>query len=704
MNKQWQFCALSCALLCATGTTLAQQSEEDELALSYGDKSSVTIATGSQQPLSRAPAVASVITAEDIKAMGALDLDQALESVPGLHVSKSSTALTPIYGFRGIATNYNPQVLMLVNGIPVNEAFLGNRGQATRAMSLENVARIEVIRGPGSALYGSEAFSGVINIITKTADDIDGTTYGVQAGSFNTRAAWIQHGGELGPFESAFYLRAGRTDGYDSRVEQDVQSSLDAAFGTNASRAPGPLNAFHKSLNAGADLAYDNWRLRLGYTRQSTGMGAGLADNLDPDSRLPESKLNADLTYQAMNWLPNWNLSAAVGYLDVREKPSKSAYRLFPAGVTFPWGTFPEGVIGNPSHSERHAHASVTATYTGLDGHRIRVGSGYRLEDMYQISETKNFDVVIIPGVAPVIVPLPAMTDATGNPDLIFMQPHKRHVSYVFAQDEWRIAQDWTLTAGVRHDRYSDFGNTTNPRVAFVWDAAYNLTVKLLHGRAFRAPSFVEEYAINNPVALGNPALKPETIRTDELAFSWQPQPDVHTNLNLFRYRMRDIIQFAPNSDPTTGKTAQNTGDQNGHGMEFEASWDVSRALRLTGNFSLQHSKDGATGLDAGLMPRHRLYARADWRFAPLWQLGGTVNRVADRTRQPGDARSEIPDYTTVDLNLSREKFVGGWEVRATVKNLLDRNAREPSLAPGNIPFDIPLPGRAFYLQFQHEL
>ncbi len=282
------------------------------------------------------------------------------------------------------------------------------------------------------------------------------------------------------------------------------------------------------------------------------------------------------------------------------------------------------------------------------------------------------------------------------------MQPHKRHLSYVFAQDEWSIAKDWMLTAGVRHDRYSDFGNTTNPRLALVWDAAYNVIVKAMHGRAFRAPSFGEQYNINNPVSIGNPSLNPETIATNELALSWQATSAVQTNLSLFQYRMRDIIQFVANVDPTTGSTARNTGSQTGRGLELEATWDVTRNLRLAGSLSLQRSTDEATGQDAGLAPHKRLFGRADWRIAPSWQFGTTINHVADRKRQSGDARPQIADYTTVDLSLRHEKFAGSWDIRASVLNLFNQDAREPTFAPGNIPFDLPLPGRAFYIQVQH--
>jgi outer membrane receptor for ferrienterochelin and colicins len=686
-----------CAFLTSVwiGAAAAQTTEEEDLALAYGDKSMISIATGSPQPITRAPAVATVITARDIAAMGATDLDQALESVPGLHVSMSSVALNPIYEFRGIATKYNQQVLMLVNGIPITNVLWGERGQIWGGMPLENVGRIEVIRGPGSALYGADAFSGVINIITKTAADINGTEYGLRAGSFNSRDGWAQYGGKLGAFDAAFYLGAGRTDGQKGIMQNDAQSAWDGIFATNASLAPGPINAERKGIDARADLSHEAWRFRAGYQKRDLGMGAGVAGSLDPNSRGHSSRLYLDLSYEKANWAQNLDLSGVVGYYDIKEKPGDPAYTLFPAGAF--GGAFPNGMIGNPGHSERHTHASISAFYTRFEQHRIRIGTGYRMEDMYDIQEAKNFDATF--------TPLPGgLTDVSGNPALVYMIPHRRNVSYAFAQDEWSFAKDWALTAGVRQDRYSDFGATTNPRLALVWDAAYNVVVKAIHGTAFRAPSFAELYAINNPVATGNANLKPETITTDELAFAWQPVARLQNNLNFFRYRMRNIIL------PAT--PYQNTGDQVGRGFEFESTLDVASNVRLTGNFSLQHSIDQASGQDAGMAPHRRLFARAEWRFAPLWQVSTKANYVADRMREPGDTRAKIPDYTLVDLTLRRESFAGNWDMRATVTNLFDRDAKEPTFksvgttVPGN-PItlsDLPLPGRAFYLQFQHKL
>lgn len=703
MTMQWRTSLFSTVLLLAAGHVAAQQSsEEDELALTYGDKSFVSIATGSQQSISRAPSTATVITAGDIEAMGATDLDQALATVPGLHVSVSPIAYNPIYSFRGIHTGYNPQVLMLVNGQPITAIFGGHRSFAWGGMPLENVARIEVIRGPGSALYGADAYSGVINIITKSAAEINGTEYGVRIGSFTTRDAFIQYGGQIGPVQAALYLRAGHTDGQKRIIEKDAQSSLDALFGTRASRAPGPVNLVRDMADARADFAYADWRLRLAYQQRDIGIGAGLAESLDPHGRSPETRFYSDLTYQKLNWAPHWDMSAVLGFYQMKERPGDPAYTLFPAGAF--GGAFPDGVIGNPGHFERHGNLSLSAFYTGFDEHRVRIGAGYRVEDLYATPEYKNFTLIVVPGVGPAFVPLPGLVESSTNPALTYAQPHKRNLKYAFVQDEWSIAQDWTLTAGLRQDSYNDFGTTTNPRLALVWDAAYNVVVKAMHGRAFRAPSFVEQRTLNNPVNTGNPTIHPEQMKMSELALAWQFASGLQSNLSLYRYRMSDVIVLTPNADPSTGKTFRNAGDQTGKGFELEAAWNVDRSLRLSASYSLQHSTDEATGKDVGLAPQQRFFARADWRLAPSWQFGATLNHVADRKREAGDARPGIADYTTLDLTLQHQKLAGNWELRTSVTNLFNADAREPSAAPGNIPFDLPLAGRAFSVQLVHQL
>lgn len=694
----WIHVVATSVLLLPAPRVSAQNSDEEDLALVYGDKSTISIATGSSQSLRRAPAVATVITAEDIAAIGATDLDQVLETVPGLHVARSPVGYEPLYVVRGIYSASNPQILMLQNGVPMTIMFTGSRGVAWAGYPVDHIARIEIIRGPGSALYGADAYSGVINIITKAAADTPGTQLGARTGSFKTRDAWVQHGGKLGEADVAAYLRVGSTGGIREIITADAQTARDARFGTRASLAPGPINTGYDAIDGNFDLAYDKWRLRAGYKlRDDIGTGAGIASALDPVGKVKSERITTDLSWTDSHLARGWSGGLTASFLQYKQR-IPTDLRLFPPGTLFPTGLFPDGMIGHPDTSERQLRFSAFAVYSGFARHNLRFGVGHDDLDMYETVTIKNYVF------NPVGIPVPAGSVADYSIIQPFMLPQRRKVDYLYVQDEWNFTKDWTVTAGVRHDRYSDFGGTTNPRVAVVWDASLDLTAKLLYGRAFRAPSFNEQYGINNPVNRGNPDLQPETISTLELAFTWQANKDAEVNFNVFRYGMRDIISAIPNPPPAPGTTYNNAGSQNGSGAELELVWDADRNLRISGNYSYQHSTDRLTRQDAGYAPHHRLYARADWRVAAGWMLSPQVNHVADRRRIAGDTRPPVPDYTTFDLALrSVNRGRSQWELAALIRNLFNADVREPS-APGTIPNDLPMAPRAFYLQAMYRM
>lgn len=690
--------AFASVLLIQSPASFAQ-TDEDDLALVYGDKATISIATGSQQSLRRAPAIATVITAQDIAAMGATDLDEVLETVPGLHVSHTNSYNTSLYLIRGIFAQNNPQTLMLLNGIPVTTMLVGNKGNIWAGYPVENIARIEIIRGPGSALYGADAYSGVINVITKTAADIPGTQFGVRAGSFNTRDAWVQHGGKMGPVDVAVYLRAGRTDGFREIIDADAQSRNDRIFHTAASLAPGPVNTGYDAIDGNLDFGFEKWRLRAGYKlRDNVGTGAGVASALDPVGKEKTARITTDLSWNDPQFAKDWGVGFIGSYMNYQQR-IPTALQLLPPNTTLATGTFPNGMIGAPETSERQLRLSAYAIYSGFIGHNWRFGVGHDDLNMYETSELRNFNYTA----SGVPIPLTTVTDFSNTTP--FILPQRRKVDYLYAQDEWNFTKDWALTAGMRHDRYSDSGGTTNPRLALVWDAELDVTVKLLYGRAFRAPAFAELYGITNPVAIGNPNLRPEKINTLEAAVSWQASKDVLVNLSVFRYSMQDIIRLVPKAAAGTGSVYQNAGDQTGQGMELEAVWDVNRSLRLSGNFAYQRSTDETTHQDAGYAPHNHLYGRADWRFTSGWMFGGQINYVADRKRAAGDTRAPVPDYTTLDLTLRTEQRKNSWSFAAMVRNLFNADVREPSLAPGlALPNDLPTAPRALYIQAMYQL
>jgi len=668
----------------------ASPGEDTALVQAYGGSEFVALATGDRQPVARAPAVTTVVTAGDIAAIGATDLDQVLATVPGLHVSSSSVAYNPLYVIRGIYTQYNPQVLMMINGIPITDHYTGDRNLGWGGMPVANIARVEVIRGPGSALYGADAFAGVINIVTKTAADLDGTSVGARAGSFDTYDAWVLHGGQSGGWKYATAFEYRSAAGQDRIVSTDAQSYFDSLFATNVSLAPGGVSTARDALDARLDLTNGDWRLRMGYQgRRNLGTGPGIAQALDPNGRLDSDRTNADLTYDNPAFGRDWGLTAQVSYFDTR---LRTQLTLFPAGAF--GGAFPDGMIGNPGRAERTLRADVSTLYTGWSQHRLRLGAGYQNIDLYKVTESKNFDATL--------TPLPAVVDVSGNPGQVYILPHDRQVTYGYVQDIWGFARDWDLTAGLRYDNYSDFGGTLNPRLALVWQSTYRLTSKLLYGRAFRAPSFAELYNINNPVTLGNRLLKPETIDTVELAWSYQTTPALRTGLNLYHFTIHDSIQFVADPAPATTVTAQNTGGQTGQGLEWENAWKAGPTLSFSANYAYQETEDDQTGRDAGNAPHHQVYVRGDWALRPDWSLSAQSKWISQRQRAAGDTRPALDGYTLVDLTLRRQRAAKNWNYALSVRNLLNTDAREPSPAPGLIVNDLPLAGRSYFLEISY--
>ena len=700
--------AAACALSAAVAVTSARgaraaAADDEELALAmvYGDRSTISLATGTPQPLRRAPAVATVITADDIAAMGAADLDEVLATVAGLHVSRNNQAYNPLYVVRGVYSDLNPQTLVLQNGVPMTTLLVGSRGILWGGQQVQNIARIEIIRGPGSALYGADAFAGVINIITKGAADVAGTEAGVHVGAFDTRDAWLQHGSQVGPVGVAAYLRVGRSEGFSRPVEADAQTALDRLFGTRASLAPGPVRTgVARAIDGGLDLSWGTLRLRLGLKqRDDVGTGAGVGAALDPFGQPASRRVHGDLSWNDIIAAGGWRVGATLSGLHYQQTFDRPL-QVFPPGAF--GGSFPQGMFGAPFTWERQWRFSAVATYGGWDGHQLRLAVGHDELDMYRTRELKNFSFISSGPLTGLPTPTPGAQVVEFPVAQSFLEPHRRRIDYAYVQDEWSLARDWTLTAGVRRDLYSDFGGTTIPRAALVWDASLDLTAKLLYGRGFRAPSFAELYSINNPVTRGNPALKPETMRTVEAAFAWQARKDLKLNLSLFRYRMADIIRTTPLLGGTLA--FNNQGSQRGQGAEVEAHWDVGRRLGVTAHWSVQRSVDESTNTDAGYAPHHRLHARADWHFDSGWQFGAQVLRVADRRRAAGDLRPPIPNYTTADFTLRSPRMRSGWELTATVRNAFDADVREPSLAPGtSLPNDLPMPGRSWGLQAQYQ-
>ncbi|MCP4696142.1 MAG: TonB-dependent receptor [Gammaproteobacteria bacterium] len=687
-----------------TPVSQAQEEEEDELLLLSLEEllTKVTIASGIEQSTARAPATASVITAEDIEAMGADDLDEVLESVPGLHVARSYISYAPIYTFRGMYTVANPQVLLLVNGIPMKLLFSGGRSMSWGSMPVNAIKRIEIIRGPGSAMYGADAFAGVINITTKEEMDINGTEAGARAGSFHTHSAWLLHGGRYGAFDTAFTVEYSDTDGHGEIIEADAQTRFDRIFHSDASLAPGPVNiAQRDKFDVFLNISRGDWRLRAGYQgRRKAEIGAGMVQALDETGSYSEDRFKANLTWHNPELTENWDVTALLSYYAMEFKTVTDVF-FYPQGAFA--GRYPNGFIGNLGLSETHSRLNLSAFYSGFDKHLIRTGAGYYYGDLYELTYSTNSGIDPTTG-AP-RPPGSSVTDVSDTPYAIL--PEKaRDNWYAFLQDSWTLADDLELTAGLRYDEYSDFGSTLNPRLALVWELRPDLTGKALYGRAFRAPAFRELYTVNVPVIEGNPDLDPETIDTMELALDWRATDELHLTGNLFTYKWKDAIIVLP--DANNAPIAQNAGTQEAYGLEFEARWKPGKNFSLVSNYAFHDATDKLNDDNAGNAPRHSVHLRANWRFMPDWRLNIQTDWIGGRKRVAGDSRPELDDYITADLNLRYKKNrKNSWTFVLGVRNLFDEEAREPSPGPDangaiGIPRDLPLAGRRYFGEIRY--
>lgn len=655
-----------------------------------------SIASGTDTPVDKAAAIATVITAEDIEAIGAADIDQLLATVPGLHVGRSDQAFTPKYLIRGIASTYNPQTLFLINGIPVSSLFTGNRGDLWAGMPVKAVERIEVIRGPGSALYGADAFAGVINIVTRTRGDIGGTAAGWRIGRFDTRAAWVEHGGRYGDLDVAVVVEAESTDGWRRVVDADLQTLYDRLTGTRASRAPGPVNTMRRSAEARLDVSGVHGRLRAGYQgRYDVGSGPGYLEALDPGTRSDSERFNTDFSWNRYSPHPDWELDGRASYFYLTQQIVRDL-RLLPPGSRLP-GTgsvFPDGMIGNPSNRENHLRLDLNALYRGWSRHFVRLGAGAYRGDMFEVTETKNFTTDW--------QPRPGGLESVSDTPEVYLPEAGRRSTHVYAQDEWKWNRHWMLTTGVRHDRFSDFGGATNPRLALVWAPDDRVTTRLLYGRAFRAPSFVELYLTSNPIALGNPSLRPERIDTLELAFTHKVSPLLMYSANAYHYRIRDFITFVP-AGPAI--QAQNTGRRDGLGVELEADYSPVFNLRLLGHVSWQQSFERPSGDRVSEVPGQEAYLRMEWLFRPDWQWNVQTAWTGRQARAQGDRRPPLKDQARLDMTLSKRELGPGLDLQLTVRNLLDADLREPSPGPGAtlpmaaIPNDFPMAGQEWQLE-----
>jgi outer membrane receptor for ferrienterochelin and colicin len=687
----WKLCLLTFAFAFSSSTEAGSDDRLDHfLSLSFEDLVNLetSIATASRQPISRAPAVVSLITADDIKVTGAVNLVDALRAVPGLHIRTDPFGNRPLIHFRGSkAVN----TLLMVNGNPVKD-LMWVFGIFWKGLPASIIDRIEIIRGPGSALFGADAAAGVINVITKTASKIEGTEAGLRIGSFNSKTGWLQHGSNINGFDVGLTVNFHDTDGYSPFISGDGQTQKDQAQSTNASLAPANIHYGWRSEDIRMSIARGNWRLMadyMGHSDLQTGM-TGTAV-IDPVTVARDSRYNIDVLYGNDSLYEDWSIKADFGYEHL-QYDSGAGFQERPPGFVDSSGVYPDGQINQMESAESSLTFEVSGLYSGLENHVLRIGAGYSVKDLYSVSQRVNFglgpDGNLLPAGGPLV-------DVSNTP-YAFAPEKKREIAHLFIQDIWTITDDWELTAGARYDNYSDFGDTLNPRLALVWQTTDKLTSKFMYGKAFRAPSFQQLFSETSR-ALPNDQLNAEEFDTTEISFSYAASQKLQLSMNLFQLKQENIIQRLAVSGLPKDQY-NNLGDHSTKGYELEMKWQAQPDVRVTANYAFQQQNDDE--FRYFLIPEDSAYLRVDWSFLPKWNWDLQANWIGERPRPSSDSRSPLHAYTIFDTTLRYEDSKA-WTYAASIKNLFDEQAKEYS--SGSLEDDLPLPERSFYVEMQYK-
>lgn len=649
-----------------------------------------TIATASKQTSSKAPAVVTLITEDDIKATGATNLVDVLEGVPGLHIRTSQFGNRPLIQFRGAKAT---QTLLMIDGNSMVD-LVWNFGIFWKGLPASTIERIEIIRGPGSALFGADASAGVINVITKSASKVDHSEVGVRAGSFNTKSAWVQHGNTLGGIDISLTANISDTDGYNPFIESDGQTSKDLETGTTVSYAPDNAQYGWRNEDVRFSAVKNHLRLNAAYARSSkleiglTGFGV-----LDPVTQANDERLNLDFLYNNDELSENWTLDLELR-LQRYNYSSGSGFQERPPGYIENVGDLPytQGQINQQRSDERRIIFDASTLYSGINKHAIRIGAGYTYQDLFSIMHRVNF------GTGPdgnPITPGDPLVDISDTP-YAFAPENTRKISHIYLQDIWHISSNFELTAGARYDNYSDFGDTFNPRIALVWQSTEKLTTKLLYGQAFRPPSYLElfdETSFTKP----NPNLEPERSETLDLVLSLAANKNLQLNANIFYFQLSDIIV----NNRTTGQF-ENGGKHSINGIELEARWQLSNNVTIYANYTKRDQDK--TNFRAIQEPQQDAYLRADWGFMPAWNWNLQSSWIGERPRNTTganpDLRPAVDDYFMTDTTL-RFAATNNWEFAASVRNLFDVDATE--FTGRSITNDLPLPERNIYAEVRYK-
>jgi iron complex outermembrane recepter protein len=604
------------ALLGATGR--GQNSNDDLTKASLEELANIQVTSVSkkEQALSKAGAAVFVITQEDIRRSGMMNIPDLLRMAPGVNVARLD-ANTWAISIRGFNNRYSDQVLVLIDGRSVySEAFSGVFWDQLN-IPLEDIERIEVIRGPGGTVWGANAVNGVINIITKSSKDTQGGLLTAQTGSAEDLGSLLQYGGKIG------------------------------SIGTY--RVFGDYFNVNPSVPATGVTGADGWHGSAGGFRSDWNLSPN--DTLAVQGDLSQTAEGQTLTAVIVNQLPlvrTFNDRVTVGAGDVQARYQHT----FSNGSELAWRT-----SFDRYHRYDQAESAIEDLDTGLQYHfktgarnDIMAGAGYRLTDSSYVG---IYDSFLVP------------------------EDSRENLFSVFLQDEITLTKNLTLTLGSKVEHNAFTGFEYEPGVQLVWTPRARQSVWFSASRAIRQPSLLDEY-VNEAVSVvplqngafgvvelsGNPQMNAESMLDYELGYRNQVNRRMFFDVSTFLSNYKDLRTanlgapfFTSDLGPAhlvIPEMWENSARALDYGAELSASWDVTSRWRLSPGFSLLHmnvwtypSNAAATPFaSAGLSPQHQAQLRSSVNLSHRVEWDTSAYFVGALSAGP------VPPYTRLDSHV----------------------------------------------------
>lgn len=661
MKKELLFMILPSFLLAGS----LQNALQEEISY-LKEETFVTSASKVKESVKKTPATVTVVTQEMIENMGAQNIFDIFRSVPGLGVSQSNIYVDKIT-VRGVETLSSEKVLILLDGHSLNVDLLnGGATGAYKNIPIELIKRVEIIKGPASALYGENAFTALINIITKKADDIDGTEVAVKYGSDNTKITNFAFGKVYDDFEIVTNLNYIKSDGNSRYVESD-------AIGQS-----GHTNPWLESINTYLNLIHKNgFYITANYNNTEDGPRYGNVNVINNEDLSKKETYFLELGYK--NKLNEYFDLDARTYYDSSETDNK--WRLYPDG--YPTSTYVDGMLGYVGYKTTKAGAESTVTFQS-DNYTMVTGLSYEKQKLVDPWQKLNWNPITSTPLSSV----QNFSDSSTN----FIDEVDREFIAVYSELLYDVDENIRLNLGFRYDHYSDFGGTFNPRVGLSWSMNKSNVIKFMYGKAFRAPTFAELYNKNNPSLVGNSELEPEIVQTYELSLHNSDIHNLEASLTLFYTEIKDIIML----ESTVYK---NKGEVITKGLESELKYNLQRGSYILANYTYQHPDNELTGEELENIAHHEAYIGLNYRINRYFNLYTDAKYTGEQKRDANSTRDEVSDSIISNVTLlSKDLMMDDLVLKFSTYNIFDEKAYDSSNS-----FDYPLGGRTYMLELNYK-